>query len=361
MAKPKPVASELGQLPTFSDLDCSPFWDADEKAPWPQTATDMLDDELREEYAKPWLAAYDTWRLTQSKPAEAPARAAYVDRVARHLIGVYPGVRIAPDAYAAAMVEDLSSFSADVVRLAAQRSRRTCKTLPTIAHMLEACQVEVGQRQAIAGTLRRAIAEYEAAIAKGSAEADSIAVRVSTTAPDLTVSAVRTLFDDLCGSPLGFAPEGSDKREARDAVRTALRLAEQGDGDAARLLCAAATELASLSQRVATSDDDAWFAASTARRESAAAFRALLVEFATKRRQHPSEARQTQSSEPAIYAAGDRVCHAKFGPGVVEAVDGPRIDVIFAAPHGPRRLLAAFLTRTDEPGMPSELRDPIQA
>jgi hypothetical protein len=340
-ARIKPVAApEPGRLPTFATLDTTGYWDSEAGKPAPHTGDDLTCDETREVFLKPWLAAWAEWRRIQNDPAEAPARRTYAEHCARHLVGIYPNVRVSPDAYAAAMGEELGGYSADVVKQATQQARRTCKTLPTVAHLVEAADTEVNRRNAIARVMQGALVEYDARCRQGALESERLATTVRRMAPLLTGDAIDGLFRDVAGAGLGFSASPF-YRERRGDVRAALALVKGGDREVATLLENLVIDLAALRAAMAAAGDDdgRWMAASGAFWDAARDGAAMLRVLVEKRRQPPSTGRETASSPPAV---GARVKHAKFGLGTVQHVEDDRLEILFDT-AGPRRLLASFV------------------
>jgi len=156
--------------------------------------------------AKDTLAQLEAWRTAQENPDEAEARQYYAENVARHLVGVFPNARISAEAYAAAAGEDLAEYSADIVRAMAQRARRTLKTLPPLAQLLEWCKAESEKRMAQLDAYRDDLRAYRRTIESGQREAAEIAESAVTAGLPMTAEAVARVHRLMTGRSIGIKP-----------------------------------------------------------------------------------------------------------------------------------------------------------
>ena len=237
--------------PTFAECDCARFWDGEMDRPHPCTTYDLEDGEIAEA-ARDYIAVWETWQRIQRDPAEADARVAYAEHAARHLVGVFPNCRVSTDAFAAAAGEELGRFSADVVRLVAQHVRRSCKSLPPLAQLIELAERECRRRTETAGVLIRAWEAHAAAVRRGRAQAEEIARKAATAnlTPSITAEDVLALHQIVTYMPLGIR---SDHPCWTDRLAPVVlhRLAS-GDNAAAALVAALLAAREDERQREAT-------------------------------------------------------------------------------------------------------------
>lgn len=151
-------------LPTFPKTP--DFWGDEETGKPERLSPDELEDPDILSVAKNTLAQLEAWRAAQENPDEAEARQCYAENVALHLVGVFPNARISAEAYAAAAGEDLVEYSADIVRAMAQRARRTLKTVPPLAQLLEWCKAESEKRYEQLMAYQRDLTAYRFALEK---------------------------------------------------------------------------------------------------------------------------------------------------------------------------------------------------
>jgi hypothetical protein len=198
-------------LPTFPKTP--DFWGDEETGKPERLCPFELEDDDILPVARDTLAQLEAWRAVQENPDEAEARQAYAENVARHLVGVFPNARISAEAYAAAAGEDLAEYSADIVRAMAQRARRTLKTLPPLAQLLEWCEAESQKRMAQLFAYRDDLAAYRRTIESGQREAAKIAESAVTAGLSITAEAVARVHRLITGRSIGIKPGLRDKWE----------------------------------------------------------------------------------------------------------------------------------------------------
>ena len=196
-------------LPTFPKTP--DFWGDEETGKPERLSPDELEDDVTLPVARDTLAQLEAWRAAQENPDEAEARQTYAENVARHLVGVFPNARISAEAYAAAAGEDLAEFSADIVRAMAQRARRTLKTLPPLAQLLEWCKAESEKRYEQLFAYRSDLAAYRAALEAGQREAATIAESAGKAGLPITAEAVARVHRMITGRSIGIKPGLRDK------------------------------------------------------------------------------------------------------------------------------------------------------
>ncbi|MGC5198345.1 hypothetical protein, partial [Aphanothece microscopica] len=154
----KMVKAAPANSPTFAACRVE-HWDDEKNQPDPLEAEDYEDCDVKEA-ADRFLCDYGAWRKIQADPAEAQARRAYAEKGAAHLVAIYPNVRISAENYAAAVGEDLAEYSADIVKMVVERTRRTSKTLPTIAVLRDMAANEAERRDKQAAVYRRVTEDH---------------------------------------------------------------------------------------------------------------------------------------------------------------------------------------------------------
>jgi hypothetical protein len=198
-------------LPTFPKTP--DFWGDEETGKPERLSPYELEDDVTLPVARDTLAQLEAWRAAQENPDEAEARQCYAENVARHLVGVFPNARISAEAYAAAAGEDLAEFSADIVRAMAQRARRTLKTLPPLAQLLEWCKAESEKRMAQLDAYRDDLRAYRFIIESGQREAAKIAESAVTAGLPITAEAVARVHRMITGRSIGIKPGLREKVE----------------------------------------------------------------------------------------------------------------------------------------------------
>jgi hypothetical protein len=232
-------------LPTFPKTP--DFWGDEETGKPERLSPYELEDPDILPVAKNTLAQLEAWRAAQENPDEAEARQCYAENVARHLVGVFPNARISAEAYAAAAGEDLAEYSADIVRAMAQRARRTLKTLPPLAQLLEWCKAESEKRMAQLFAYRDDLREYRRTLEAGQREAATIAGSAQSAGLQVSPEAVARVHRMITGHNIGIKPDLRDKwgRILRNTDETlaAWRLSEAlqrrlagGEAEAIRLV-----------------------------------------------------------------------------------------------------------------------------
>lgn len=218
MARAKTTAQNNGPahpLPTFCTMPdfC---WDDERNAPDPLSARDMECDETRE-WAREFVDAVVRWLTVQDEPREADARRAYAEHVARYLVGIFPNARVNAEAYAAGAGEELGAYSGDVVKAVGQRARRTAKTLPSIAALVDWAEAERARRCAQSGVCVRALAAREMQIQAGHEKAEAVVrgLHERGRCANLTPKLLRIIYREIAGTSLGIDDDGARARRAR--------------------------------------------------------------------------------------------------------------------------------------------------
>ena len=260
--------------PTFATIP--PFWGDDETGEPDKPSPYDLEDCDVMDAAVTGVTAYRAWRKIQDDPAETEARATYAEHVARHLVGVFPNVRISADAYATAAGEELAGYSADIIKGIGQRARRTLKTLPPIAQLVEWAEAESRRRTRQLWAYEAALARHADCLALGRQQAERIALKIEQAGlhPELTADAIQRVFRFITLHPMGIkSPHRRDHPwRVADALNQAL---EQGSRDAADL---ASTALNSATREDAMTDDE-WRESG---RQRDAERSALVIEIAAR-------------------------------------------------------------------------------
>jgi hypothetical protein len=191
-------------LPTFPKTP--DFWGDEETGKPERLSPEELEEPHILSVARDTLTQLEAWRAAQENPDEAEARQCYAENVARHLVGVFPNARISAEAYAAAAGEDLAEYSADIVRAMAQRARRTLKTLPPLAQLLEWCKAESEKRMAQLDAYRDDLRAYRFTLENGEREAAKIAESAVTAGLPITAEAVERVHRLITGRSIGIKP-----------------------------------------------------------------------------------------------------------------------------------------------------------
>lgn len=191
-------------LPTFPKTP--DFWGDEETGKPERLSPEELEEPHILSVARDTLAQLEAWRAAQENPDEAEARQYYAENVARHLVGVFPNARISAEAYAAAAGEDLAEYSADIVRAMAQRARRTLKTLPPLAQLLEWCKAASEKRMAQLDAYRDDLRDYRLTLEAGQREAAKIAESAVTAGLPITAEAVARVHRLITGRSIGIKP-----------------------------------------------------------------------------------------------------------------------------------------------------------
>ena len=192
----------IGKQPTFAECSLELWWD-DAEGAWAPDPWELDGEQLPE--VEKFIKQFWQWRLIQTDPDEAMAREAYATHAARNLVGLYPNSRVNADAFAIAAGEDLGQFSADIVKLVAQTARRSSKTLPSLAHLLELAMAEEQRRWAQLNALEQAMREYKKAIDRGQDQARDVINRGGL-AGRLTPERLGTFHRRLAGFSMGIQP-----------------------------------------------------------------------------------------------------------------------------------------------------------
>ncbi len=229
-------------------------WDDEKDRPDPVTATDV--EHGGREHFETFLREYEAWKQIEADQAEAEPRRLYAEQAARHLVGVFPNARVSAAAYAAAIGEELGHRSADLLKLVAQRVRRTSKTLPPIATLIEMVEAEADKRHRQAAVYRGALQAHADAIAAGQRWAQAIAEQIAPHAPDIDANSIAELWYEVILWPIGVPPDGSAKQRAAD-LKQLFTLMQRGDADAIEMARSALAEMREASARQAAAEDQA--------------------------------------------------------------------------------------------------------
>lgn len=340
------VQTEPAKLPTFARCRAE-YWNEEANRPDTATASDMDSYDVAEA-VEGFLRDHAEWRRIEADASEAEARRAYAEHMARYLVGVFPNAKVNPDAYAKAVGEDLAHRSADILKDVGQKVRRTCKTLPTIAVLLDMAEAEASRRDKQAAAYRRAVDDHRAALARGKQMAEDFAKSIAPHAADLDADAVAALWEEVAGRTIGIThPNQRPEQPATDALRKLLVWTGAGDQRAADVLrgilaeCRRYVEAERAAEKAGDEDGawNAWMQRSGGRTD----WRARVIAAAVP---EPVQAPPKPPSGHVLPGGGRRVMHAKFGAGTVVAVNDDRIDVAFDT-HGEKRVLARFLAPLD--------------
>lgn len=182
-------------------------------------------------------AAVDSIFLPTKKPSPGPKPT-----------GIFPNARVNVAAYGEAAGEELGRYSADIVKLTAERARRTSKTLPSIAQLVEWAVAEAKQREQQHRAFQTAMRGYRAAIKRGEEQAHAM-IEKAGLSDRLTLESLDNFHRGLTGDSLGIQPEppivysGGRSMPCYVTQMTALyRLISQGHEGAAAWLVTAACE-----------------------------------------------------------------------------------------------------------------------
>jgi DNA-binding FrmR family transcriptional regulator len=249
MAKAKTAAVPQ---PTFAECKAE-YWDEENNRP-DCPSPDELEDWDVMQAAKSHIASVHRWLGIQEDPAEAHARAEYAAHAALYLSGIFPHARVNGPSFAAAAGEELGRFSADIVKMIAERARRTSKTLPSIAQMLEWADAEHQRRTAQSAAYIRALAAREMALEQGRRRAASFVEQAAKAGlVELPTEAdLLTIHESLADGPLGIEPKHSAQRLDRSRkVHRLYGLIGSGSAEAAHFAIAAGAELQEVVQQAA--------------------------------------------------------------------------------------------------------------
>ena len=349
MAKSK-TAQSGGKQPTFAECVME-FWDDETGKPDQPSAAQVEDLDTAEAIAR-FQKGFLEWRRIQDDDGEAEARVEYASHAALYLTGIYPNCRINPPSYAAAAGEELGRFSGDIVKMVAERARRSSKTLPSVAHLVEWAQAEHDRRWKQQRALHGAVREYNAAIERGHAQAKQLCERLEGigAADGLTADILLDLFQTMVGSPWGIDPGHDHGKKIASNLRRVFSRMEKGDvaaigfaRDASSTLAATrleeeAAEQAGVAEQSAEADAR-YKAVCAAGHEAFTRLQAALAALASQP--------QPEHAKPVPAPSVGQVAHAKFGLGTVTAREGDKVDVHFDN-HGAKQMLAHFLTESLE-------------
>lgn len=210
------------------------FWWDDEEAKRPlRSSPYSLDDSggeiARDEMLR--LAALKEWLAIQQDAGEADARRSYAENAAKYLVGVFPNARINTEAYATAAGEDLAHYSADIVKAAAEKARRTLKTLPPLATLIEWCEAENRKRLVQLHALHEDLEKYRLVIEAGMREAAQIADAATKYGLPITADAIARVHRLITGHSIGIKPQHeTGHRSVRVSKALGDRLAK-GDAE----------------------------------------------------------------------------------------------------------------------------------
>jgi hypothetical protein len=260
--------------PTFATIP--PFYGDEETGEPDKPSPYDLEDWDVMNAAVTGVAAYTGWQKIQHDPTEAEARATYAEHVARHLVGVFPNARVSVEAYATAAGEELAGYSADILKGIGQRARRTLKTLPPIAQLVEWAEAESRKRTRQLVAYEAALERHADHLALGRQQAERIALKIGQAElhPELTADAIQRVFRFITLHPMGIkSPHRRDHPwRVADALNQAL---DQGSRDAAALALGALNGAA----REDAITDDEW---RETRPQREAARRALVMDIAAR-------------------------------------------------------------------------------
>lgn len=245
MAKTK-TAAQAGKLPTFAECSLQGWADDEAGGLWVPSISDIKNDTL--DIIVEFIGNYDKWWRIQCDPDEADARKDYANHAAQYLTGIFPNARVNVAAYGEAAGEELGRYSADIVKLTAERARRTSKTLPSIAQLVEWAVAEAKQREQQHRAFQTAMRGYRAAIKRGEEQAHAM-IEKAGLSDRLTLESLDNFHRGLTGDSLGIQPEppivysGGRSMPCYVTQMTALyRLISQGHEGAAAWLVTAACE-----------------------------------------------------------------------------------------------------------------------
>ncbi len=288
------VKTEPAKLPTFARCRAE-HWDEEANRPDTATPDDMESYDVAEAVTG-FLRDYAEWRRIEADETEAEARRAYAEHMARYLVGVFPNAKVNPDAYAKAVGEDLAHRSADILKDVGQKVRRTSKTLPTIAVLIDMAETEATRRNKQAAAYRSAVEEHRAALERGKRLAEDFAKAAAAIAPDLDAEAIAALWREIAGTTIGITPRSPSAAAvaATDALRGLLRRIGGGDqraADALRgILANRRTYIEAEAEAERAGDEDGAFNVYAQRCEARAGWRATALAAAAVEAAQPPPA-----------------------------------------------------------------------
>lgn len=244
MTKTKPKA-QTGKLPTFAECSLQGWADDEAGGLWVPSISSIKNELLTD--ITDFISSFDKWWDIQHDPDEADARKDYASHAARYLTGIFPNARVNVEAYGEAAGEELGRYSADIVKLTAERARRSSKTLPSVAQLVEWALAEHQRRESQYSALQEVMRDYGAAIKRGQAQARDVIEKGGLTGK-LTPECLDSFHFGLTGQSISIQPKRVDYRDGRErpcyvsAMNALYRLIVQGHGGAAAWLVEAASE-----------------------------------------------------------------------------------------------------------------------
>lgn len=156
------------------------------------------------------VEALTRWR---SAPAGDAASRAFAEEVGKQLVAVFPNVKVNAALFAAALAEDCTHVTSDILRHVLRTIRHSAKSLPPIAAIREMCDAERAARLRLLSALDAYGPLRERLLAE---DAEAFA-RAAAAAGELEPADLSTVWHRLtCGS-YWFIPRGADyaSRELR--------------------------------------------------------------------------------------------------------------------------------------------------
>jgi hypothetical protein len=253
MTKAKTKA-QPAKLPTFAECSLQGWADDEAGGLWVPSISEIKNDML--DIIVEFIGKYDKWWRIQCDPDEADARKDYANHAAQYLTGIFPNARVNVAAYGEAAGEELGRYSADIVKLVAERARRSSKTLPSVAQLVEWAVAEAKQREKQHRAFQTAMRDYNAAINRGEDQARAM-IEKAGLSDRLTPESLGNFHRGLTGDSLGIQPEppivysGGCSMPCYVSNMNALyRLIGRGHQGAAEWLVTAASESARLHAQV---------------------------------------------------------------------------------------------------------------
>lgn len=264
MAKTK-TAVQPSKLPTFAECSVEYWWEEDGGA-WVPSISEIRHDLLTD--ITEYMSLFDKWWRIQNDPDEAEARKDYASHAARYLVGIFPNARVNVEAYGEAAGEELGRYSADIVKLVAEHARRSSKTLPSVAQLVEWAVAEAKRRERQHRVFQTAMRDYEAAIKRGEEQGRAMIEKGGLT-DRLTVERLDAFHRALTGYSMGIHPAppikyggGASPPCYVTQIAALCRLVSQGHQRAAEWLVQAAGETERLNAAIEASDElllSAWY------------------------------------------------------------------------------------------------------
>lgn len=216
------MTKKTSLTPKFFDLMIENHWDETANNPYETDMDDLDDIDIRSSVEK-YITKYTALRETETCPRDKEIRREYCMQSAAFLLSLYSRHGINVEYYAWAFAEDMSIYSADVIRSVITKSRTTYKSAPSLSSLKDDAICINNKLRKTAEYYRALLRQREKEQAQEQIHSEQIAIKAneSQTEHHWVKEDIIIVYRKIAGSALGAKrdmPRVKLGIEAMDAI-----------------------------------------------------------------------------------------------------------------------------------------------